>query len=345
MTLRLRANTAPVFADDLVAITLPENSAVGTSVGAAVTATDADDDTLTYSLEGTDAASFDIDSGTGQIETKSGVTYDFEAAQNTYEMTVKADDGNGGTDTIEVNIALLDADEKPDKPAKPELAAVSGSTTSLTATWEKPGLNGGPDITGYDVQYKLSTESSWIDFAHTGTGVTATVTGLTADTAYQVRVRAKNGETPSDWSDPSDAVSTNAVVTLPTVGFSTDSIFIVEERGEIEFDVVLSAASTVADRGGLGDPRRQRGGGRGLHGGVGDADVRAGRHGGDRRTVDHHRRRDSRRSGSIHGASERDRRRPRHARHVLEHGPDHRPGRGGDNVCRGNRRGARTRGR
>ena len=85
-----------------------------------------------------------------------------------------------------------------------------------------------------------------MDFAHSGTAVTATVTGLTADTSYQVRVRAKNGETDSDWSDPSDAVKTNAAMTLPTVGFSMDSIFIVEERGEIEFDVVLSAASTVA---------------------------------------------------------------------------------------------------
>ena len=32
---------------------------------------------------------------------------------------------------------------------------------------------------------------------------------------------------------------------LPTVGFSEDSIFIVEERGEIEFKVKLSAPSTV----------------------------------------------------------------------------------------------------
>ena len=221
VTLRLRANTAPVFADDLVAITLPENSAVGTSVGAAVTATDADDDTLAYSLEGTDAASFDIDSGTGQIETKSGVTYDFEATQNTYEMTVKADDGNGGTDTIEVNIALLDADEKSAKPDKPELEKVTGSSTSLTATWTKPGLNGGPDITGYKLEYRAAPAGTWMDFAHTGTAVTTTVTGLTADTSYQARVRAENGETDSDWSDTSDAVSTNAETVTPGCTLNT----------------------------------------------------------------------------------------------------------------------------
>ena len=222
VTLRLReANTAPVFADDLAAYTLPENSAVGTSVGAAVTATDADDDTLAYSLEGTDAASFDIDSGTGQIETKSGVTYDFEATQNTYEMTVKADDGNGGTDTIEVNIALLDADEKSDTPAKPVLARVTDSSTSLTATWEKPGLNGGPDITGYDLQYRAAPAGTWMDFEHSDTAVTTTITGLTADTSYQARVLAKNGETDSDWSDTSDAVSTNAETADPMCTLDT----------------------------------------------------------------------------------------------------------------------------
>ena len=206
VTLRLRANTAPVFADASATREVEENSAVDTNVGAVVTATDADNDTLTYSLDGTDAASFAIDSGTGQIKTVTGVTYNFEATQNTYAVTVKADDDNGGTATIAVTIDVTDADEKSAKPDKPVLAAVSGSSTSLTATWTKPDLNGGPDITGYDLQYRAGATGTWMDFAHSDTAVTATVTGLTADTSYQVQVRAKNGETPSDWSDPSDAV-------------------------------------------------------------------------------------------------------------------------------------------
>ena len=55
-----------------------------------------------------------------------------------------------------------------------------------------------------------------MDFAHTGTAVTTTITGLTADTAYQVRVRTLNGETDSDWSEASDAVKTNAETAAPT---------------------------------------------------------------------------------------------------------------------------------
>ena len=213
---RTTGNTAPVFADASVTREVAENSAVGTSVGAVVTATDADNDTLTYSLEGTDAASFEIDSGTGQIKTVTGVTYNFEATKNSYSVTVKASDGTA-SDTIAVTVDVTDVDEKSAKPDKPTLAAVTGSSTSLAATWTKPGLNGGPEITGYDAQYKVSTDSSWTasaaGFAQTGEAVATTITGLTADTSYQVRVRAKNGETDSDWSDASDAVKTNAEMT------------------------------------------------------------------------------------------------------------------------------------
>ena len=74
------ANTAPVFSSPSVSRSIAENTAAGQNVGAAVTATDADaGDTLAYTLGGTDAASFDFVEATGQIRTKSGVSYDFEA--------------------------------------------------------------------------------------------------------------------------------------------------------------------------------------------------------------------------------------------------------------------------
>ena len=135
--------------------------------------------------------------------------YNYEATQNTYEVTVKASDGLA-SDTVAVTISLTDANEKPAKPAKPTLAAVSGSSTTVDASWVKPGLNGGPEITGYDLQYREGATGTWTDFSHSSTAVTTTITGLTGDTEYQVQVRAKNVETDSDWSDASDAVSTNA---------------------------------------------------------------------------------------------------------------------------------------
>ena len=203
------ANNAPVFSETAPTRGVAENSAAGVDVGTAVTATDADPgDTLTYTLEGTDVASFDIVSTSGQIRTKTGVTYDHEE-QSSYSVTVTVSDGTASA-TIDVAITVTDVDEQPDKPAKPTLAAVSGATDSLDASWTKPGLNGGPDITGYAVEYRQGTSGTWTNWMHTGTGTATTITGLTANTEYQVRVQALNGETPSDWSDPSDAATTVA---------------------------------------------------------------------------------------------------------------------------------------
>ena len=220
-------NNAPVFAETSETRELAENSAADTDVGLPIPeATDADsDDTLTYSMEGTDAASFDFDASTRQITTIAGVDYNYEATKNSYSVTVKADDGNGSTDTIAVTIDVTDVNEKSAKPDKPTLAAVTGSSTTLTATWTKPDLDGGPDIAGYAVQYKVNTATTWEDFAHSDTAITTTITGLTADTSYQVQVRAKNGETDSDWSDPSDAVKTNAEMSTPTCTLNTGDLW------------------------------------------------------------------------------------------------------------------------
>ena len=225
---RTAGNNAPVFADASATREVAENSAVGTSVGAVVTATDADNDTLTYSLEGTDAASFEIDSGTGQIKTVTGVTYDHEAAQNSYSVTVKAADGNGGSDTIAVTIDVTDVAEQPDKPDKPTVTAKTGTTDSLDVSWTKPDLNGGPDITGYEVRYERRAGVTWgvpVNWPHTGVGTTTTITGLTADTEYRVDVRAENGETDSAFSDYSDVVKTNAEMTTPACTLNTGDIW------------------------------------------------------------------------------------------------------------------------
>ena len=102
-----RTNSAPVFSDATLTREVVENSVADVNVGAVIpVATDADtDDTLTYSMEGTDAASFAFDMSSRQITTLDGVTYDFED-QSSYSVTIRADDNNGGTATVEVTITL-----------------------------------------------------------------------------------------------------------------------------------------------------------------------------------------------------------------------------------------------
>ena len=203
------SNNAPVFDPAMPEREIAENTAAGVNVGAAVTATDADaGDTLSYTLGGADVASFDFVETTGQIRTKSGVTYDHEAKAS-YTVTVTASDGTS-TAAASVTISVTDVDEPPSAPATPMVSAVSGSTTSLSVSWAAPANAGKPAIASYDVQYRAGTSGSWSDGPENVTTTTAIVTGLVVDTLYQARVRATNAEGDSGWSDPPGSGRTNA---------------------------------------------------------------------------------------------------------------------------------------
>ena len=212
-------NTAPSFAAATDTRSFPENTPPGVNIGAPVAATDADGDSLTYGLEGPDAGSFAIESSTGQLKTKAGVTYDYETKAS-YSVTVKATDSSNASDTITVTIVVTDVAEKPATPAAPTVRAPEGSSTSLLVTWMVPDLNGGPPLTGYDVAYRQGTSGDWVAWPHHGTGTTTTITGLRPHTDYQVRVRAFNGELPSDWSPPGSGRTNN---TAPSFAAATDT--------------------------------------------------------------------------------------------------------------------------
>ena len=65
-----------------------------------------------YSLSGADQASFNINSGTGQLMT--GMKFNHEDEdKEMYTVTVTATDSFGATDSIMVDIYVVDVDEKP----------------------------------------------------------------------------------------------------------------------------------------------------------------------------------------------------------------------------------------
>ena len=87
---------------------MAENTAAGEDIGNPVAASDANGDTLTYALVGTDAASFDIDSATGQLMTLAALDYETKA---TYSVTVTATDPDSASDMITVTITVTNVDE------------------------------------------------------------------------------------------------------------------------------------------------------------------------------------------------------------------------------------------
>ena len=214
------ANNAPVFDPAAVDLDLAENTAADENVGAAVTATDADaGDTLAYTLGGDDMASFGIVAASGQIQTISGVSYDHEA-KDSYTVTVTASDGTDSA-VATVTISVTDVDEPPDAPSAILVTAVTDSSTSLTVSWTAPANDGKPAIESYDVRYRVSGATDWSDGPEDVTTTTATVSDLTADTEYEVQVRATNDEGDSDWSDPPGSGQTNmSTNTAPTAALT-----------------------------------------------------------------------------------------------------------------------------
>ena len=195
------ANRPPEFDSATAAREVPENTEAGENIGAPVTATDPDTgNTQTYTLEGADADSFDIDSASGQIQTKSGVTYDHET-KSSYSVTVKADDNNGGTAAIDVTITVADVDEA---------GTVTLSTDQPPARAEITAALTDPDegVSGAVWQWERSSDGN-TGWAGIGTG-SPSYTPVDGDVGYHLRATASytDGHGPDKTAQ---AVSTQAV--------------------------------------------------------------------------------------------------------------------------------------
>ena len=148
-------NEAPEFASAMTTISVVENTAAGENIGEPIEATDVDGDTLTYTLGGDDAASFDIAMSTGQLMTKAEL--DFET-DDSYTVTVTASDGTAeATITVTIMVTNMDEDGMVTLTAEAkvgvEITAMlddpDGGVTGLTWQWASAGDDGQyTDITG-----------------------------------------------------------------------------------------------------------------------------------------------------------------------------------------------------
>ena len=88
-----------------------KNTLTGREFGEAVAALDDAGDTLTYRLEGTDAASFEIDELSGQLLTEAVLDYE---KRRSYSVRVVVTDPSGETARKGVTVTVLNIDEPPD---------------------------------------------------------------------------------------------------------------------------------------------------------------------------------------------------------------------------------------
>ena len=145
-------NEAPAFSNGASTTrAIAENVPVDINIGSAVSATDPDNDTLTYTLGGTDAAAFSIDAATGQLQTKAPLDYEKKDA---YSVTITVSDGTL-RDTITVAISVTDLDDDVRSNNPPAFKEGDSATRSIAENTD-PGVNIGTPVAA---QMRTTTHS------------------------------------------------------------------------------------------------------------------------------------------------------------------------------------------
>ena len=151
-----------------------ENTGPGQNIGTPVTATDPNDDTLTYTLSGSDAAAFDIVTTSGQLQTKAALDHE---SRDSYSVTVTATDISSLSADIDVTIAVTNVDEAATVSLWPVEPRVGGV---LRATLSDP--DGG--VSSVSWRWDSSDDSSnWTNLSHDEASYTPT----TDDTGKYLR--------------------------------------------------------------------------------------------------------------------------------------------------------------
>ena len=148
-------NRPPQFPSSETGVrSIPENTTAGVDIGAPVAAVDSDtDDTLTYSLSGTDAISFDIGTSTGQLRTRAALNYE---AQGRYTVSVSVHDGkdvNWNTDTTIDNSITVTISVNSPATGAPVISGTAQVGDKLTADISPISDGNGLDSTVFRYQW------------------------------------------------------------------------------------------------------------------------------------------------------------------------------------------------
>ena len=217
-------NSAPAFPDadsdgtaDAVSRTIAENTTSG-NLGAAITATDTEGDTLTYSVAdtGADAMAFKedfefVDATSGQISVKSGAVIDFEAPRTSYTVTYQVTDGKNSLgepdttidDTLTLTVTVTDADDA----GTVSFDADPAVGTALSATLTDPDMVTSGTTT-WQWQRSKRPDTGFTDIA---SATTASYTPAQDEHAYFLRTTAT-------YTDGDGAGKTAVGVTAHAVG-------------------------------------------------------------------------------------------------------------------------------
>ncbi|MCY4571889.1 MAG: cadherin domain-containing protein, partial [Gemmatimonadetes bacterium] len=195
------ANVSPVITGGGASHNFAEN---GTAAVSTYTATDADGDTITWSLEGTDAADFSI-STSGVLTFASAPDFETPAdsgTDNIYNVTVKASDGTD-SDTIAVTVTVTAVDEPPAFTAGAISTTYAENGTTAVSTYTAT------DPEGTAVTFSLEgTDSAAFSISTSGALTFDSAPDYETKASYAVTVKATAG---------SKSATRNVTITISNV--------------------------------------------------------------------------------------------------------------------------------
>ena len=206
----------------------------------------------TWSLSGDDAGDLRISSSgvlTFRRSRRTSRLLTDADTDNVYQVTVRASDRRYNA-MLAVTVRVTDVYEAPFAPRAPNVAPTAGEPTSLDVSWTAPSNGGGPDITSYDLQYRIGDSGNFIAGPQNVTGTSMTITGLTEGTSYEVQVRATNDEGDSGWSDAGMGSTGTSGNNAPVFPVATLTLSVPENT---EADTDIGAAIPAATDADVGD--------------------------------------------------------------------------------------------
>ncbi|MBW8687920.1 reprolysin-like metallopeptidase [Chitinophaga rhizophila] len=126
-----------------------------------------------------------------------------------------------------------------------DLITAAVDATSATVTW-----TGGSGAVAYDLDYKLASSATWISAETASPDTSVTLTGLTAGTVYDYRVRAHCASDSSAYSaaqfttTPSATCSAPAALTSTSVTTSAATLSWGAVSGAVSYDVAYKTLSS-----------------------------------------------------------------------------------------------------
>ena len=106
-------------------------------------------------------------------------------------------DGTNNDSSVPV-ITTINLVDTPSTPT--HVMAKPGDTTAIIS-WQAPIVSGGQNITGYVLQYQAVGASSWTTINVAAAATSHTITGLTNDQTYRIRLAAKTTAGTGDFSN------------------------------------------------------------------------------------------------------------------------------------------------